>query len=55
MSDRGLTRPFARRLKYGSVKETLGKLVEWGAAGIDMRRGASTANRPRLRSDRNPG
>ncbi len=29
-------RPFARRLKYESVKEALGKLVEWGAAGVGM-------------------
>ncbi len=29
-------RPFARRLKYESAKEALGKLIEWGGAGIGM-------------------
>ncbi|GIJ22786.1 hypothetical protein [Micromonospora lutea] len=29
-------RPFARRLKYESAKEGLGKLVEWGGAGVGM-------------------
>ncbi|MDM4719594.1 hypothetical protein QTQ03_08320 [Micromonospora sp. WMMA1363] len=29
-------RPFARRLKYESAKETLGKLIEWGGAGVGM-------------------
>ncbi|MBQ1025389.1 hypothetical protein [Micromonospora sp. C95] len=29
-------RPFARRLKYESAKEALGKMVEWGGAGVGM-------------------
>ncbi|WP_434740845.1 hypothetical protein [Micromonospora sp. SH-82] len=29
-------RPFARRLKYESAKEALGKMVEWGSAGVGM-------------------
>ncbi|MFY1672157.1 hypothetical protein ACN27G_19650 [Plantactinospora sp. WMMB334] len=34
-------RPFARRLKYESAKEGLGKLVEWGSAGIGMMLGVA--------------
>ncbi|NLU79036.1 hypothetical protein HCA58_11745 [Micromonospora sp. HNM0581] len=36
-------RPFARRLKYESAKETLGKLVEWGGAGVGMLVGLASA------------
>ncbi|MEO3779419.1 hypothetical protein ABGB16_21760 [Micromonospora sp. B11E3] len=36
-------RPFARRLKYESVKEALGKLVEWGGAAVGMLVGLASA------------
>ncbi|MEV6811375.1 hypothetical protein [Micromonospora sp. NPDC051296] len=36
-------RPFARRLKYESAKEALGKLVEWGGAGLGMLAGLAGA------------
>ncbi|GAA0398810.1 hypothetical protein GCM10009541_47300 [Micromonospora gifhornensis] len=36
-------RPFARRLKYESAKEALGKLVEWGGAGVGMLVGLGSA------------
>lgn len=29
-------RPFRRRLMYESAKESLGKLLEWGGAGVGM-------------------
>ncbi|MBX7265835.1 hypothetical protein KIF24_07190 [Micromonospora sp. Llam7] len=36
-------RPFARRLKYESAKEALGRLVEWGGAGVGMLAGLAGA------------
>ncbi|MEV4628439.1 hypothetical protein AB0J90_19435 [Micromonospora sp. NPDC049523] len=36
-------RPFLRRLKYESAKEGLGKLTEWGAAGVGMLVGLAAA------------
>ncbi|MEU6023575.1 hypothetical protein [Micromonospora sp. NPDC047134] len=38
-----IERPFARRLKYESAKEALGKLVEWGGAGVGMLVGLGSA------------
>ncbi|MFY1703640.1 hypothetical protein ACN28G_18185 [Micromonospora sp. WMMA1923] len=38
-----IERPFARRFKYESAKEALGKLVEWGTAGVGMLAGLGAA------------